>query len=189
MYTICVILYLDIEVIFKCTPYMCSVNYFHISREGAPLSFSSTLIIHVHESAILIRTPSLMVDTQLVTTANPAHLPAQSTLVRATNGKKIVFINGTKFKSVTLLNHQAALAAEVRAAAVLTEFIVNAGKNVQTDSAVTTVLINVKRVVFTAKKKITEASMDKDGDMLKNLVDDHRECQLLTKQFITLAER
>jgi hypothetical protein len=31
--------------------------------------------------------------------------------------------------------------------------------------------------------------MAKDDDVLKNLVDDHREFQLLTKYFITLAER
>jgi hypothetical protein len=114
-------------------------------------------------------------------------LAARPTPVRANNGKKIAFINGTKFKSLTLSKCQVALFAESRSASA--QCIVNAKKNAQTGSDINTVMINAKMVAFAAKKRRTEASMDKDYDVLKNVVDDHREFQLSTKQLITLAER
>jgi hypothetical protein len=116
-------------------------------------------------------------------------LAARSTLVRANDGKKIAFINGTHFKSLTSSKHQAALVAEARAAAVLSDYIVSAKKSYQISSAITTVLIHAKRVAFAAKKRMTEASMANDDDVLNNLRNGHQECQMLTKQFITLAER
>jgi hypothetical protein len=73
-------------------------------------------------------------------------------------------------------HHQSA--KRLQGAGVYTECIANEKKNDQTDSAVTTVLIHAKRVAFSAKKRRTEASMAKDDDVLKNLVDDHQECQL-----------
>jgi hypothetical protein len=116
-------------------------------------------------------------------------MAARSKLVRATDGKKIAFINGTKYKSLKSSNHQAALVAEARAAAVMTDCIVSANKSAQNDSAATTVLIHANIVPFAAKKRRTVASTMKDEDVLNNLLNGHQECQLLTQQFITLAER
>jgi hypothetical protein len=110
------------------------------------------------------------VQAHLVKTANRAHLAARYTLVRATDGKKIAFINGTKFKSLTLSKRQAALVAEAQTASVLTDCIASAKKSANIDSVVTTVLVHAKRVAFAAKKRRTEASMDKDDDVLNNLL-------------------
>jgi hypothetical protein len=129
------------------------------------------------------------VQSRLVKTANWAHMAAQSKLVRATDGKKIAFINGTKYKSLTSSNCQADLVAEARAAAILTDCIVSAKKSAQNDSAATTVLIHAKIVAFAYKKRRTVASTAKDEDVINNLRNGHQECQLLTQQFITLAER
>jgi hypothetical protein len=129
------------------------------------------------------------VQARLVKTANRAHMAGRSTLVRATDGKKIALINGTKYKSLISSYHQAALVAEARAAAVLTDCIVSAKKSAQNDSAVTTVLIHAKSVAFAAKKRQTVASTVNDEDVLNNLRNGHQECQLLTQQFVTLAER
>jgi hypothetical protein len=112
-------------------------------------------------------------------------LAARSTIIRAPDGKKIAFINGTKFKSLTSSKRQVALFAEARAAAVLSECIFNAKKNDQTDSAIRTVMINAKKVAFASKRRIIEASMAKGDAVLKHLVDDHIECQLLINQFMT----
>jgi Cu/Ag efflux protein CusF len=128
------------------------------------------------------------VQARLVKTANRAHMEARSTLVRATDGKKIAFINGTKYKSPTSSNRQAALVAEARAAAVLTSCIVSAKKSAQIDSAITYVLIHVKRVACADNRRRTVALTVKDEDILNNLRNGHQECQLLTKHFVTLAE-
>jgi hypothetical protein len=129
------------------------------------------------------------VQARLVKTANRAHMAARSKLVRAADGKKIAFINGTKYKSLTSSNLQAALVAEAPASAVLTDCIVSAKKSAHNDSAATNVLIHAKSVAFAAKKRRTVASTVKDEDVLNNLRNGHKECQLLTQQFITLAER
>jgi hypothetical protein len=129
------------------------------------------------------------VQARIVKTANRAHLAARSPLVRATDGKKIAFINGTKYKYPTSSNRQAALVAVSRAVAILTDCIVSSNKSAHIDSAVTTILINGKRVAFAAKKRRTVASMANDDDVLNNLLNGHQECQLLTKHFIALAER
>jgi hypothetical protein len=130
-----------------------------------------------------------IVQARLVKTANRAHLVARSTLVRATDDKKIAFINGTKFKSLTSSKLQATLVAEAWAAAILTDCIVIANKSAQIDSVITTVLMHAKRVAFAAKKRRMEASMAKDDGVLNDLLDYHKYFQLLIKQFITLAER
>jgi hypothetical protein len=129
------------------------------------------------------------VQARLVKTSNRAHMSVRSTLVRAIDGKKIYFINVTKYKSLTSSNHQTALVVEARVAAVLTDCIVSANKSAHIDSTVTTVLIHAKRVAFAAKKRRTVASTVKDEDVLNNLHNGHQECQLLKKQFITLGER
>jgi hypothetical protein len=129
------------------------------------------------------------VQAHLVKTANRAHMAARSKLVRARDGKKIAFINGTKYKSLTSSNRQAALVAEARAAVYRTDCIVSAKKSDQNDSAATTVLIHAKSVTFAAKKRRTVALTVKDEDVLNNLRNNHQECQLLTQQFVTLAER
>jgi hypothetical protein len=129
------------------------------------------------------------VQARLVKTASRAHMAARSKLVRATDGKKIAFINGTQYKSLASSNRQAALLSESWAAAYLTDCIVSAKKSAQNDSAATTVLIHEKSVAFAAKKRRTEASTAMDEDVLNNLHNGHQECQLLTQQFVTLAER
>jgi DNA-binding LacI/PurR family transcriptional regulator len=101
------------------------------------------------------------VQARLVKTANRAHMAARYKIVRATDGKKIAFINGTKYKSLTSSNRQADFAAEARAAAYLTDCIVSAKNSAQNDSAATTVLIHAKSVAFTAKK--TNGSVDGEG--------------------------
>jgi hypothetical protein len=94
-----------------------------------------------------------IVQALLVKTTNRAHLAARYTLVRATDGKKIAFINGTKFKSLTSSKRQAALVDEARAAAVLTDCIVSAKKSAQIDSAITTVLIHEKGLLLQPRRE------------------------------------
>jgi hypothetical protein len=50
-------------------------------------------------------------------------------------------------------------------------------------------LIHAKSVAFAAKKRRTVASTVKDEDVFNNLHNGHQECQLLTQQFVTFAER
>jgi hypothetical protein len=115
-----------------------------------------------------------ILQARLVKMANRAQLLARSKFVEATEGKKTAFVNRKKFKSHTSLNRQGGLLAEAKADVFLSECIDTAKKADQTDSATTTILIDVKRTAFVAKKRITDDAKAKDDAVIINLVDGHR---------------